>query len=219
MTAGPFRVGVWRRTGRPCEFIRMRSCASLLSCRRVRLCFRVLARIDHLPHSDRGMRDDQECIPLRELFSSYAFACKFDSGQVLLQEVEGNGKQDHIFHQKSDVSDHCGESARRCCPAIRHEGDDRDRRDEGSHRSEGPKTPSFLFQKPASNNAPNSHSEISRKYVEPLMPKTGCIQKMRDPWGKEWDETLHFIAKPFLIPEKEVDDHHRRADEVVVQVL
>ena len=44
-----------------------------------------------------------------------------------------------------------------------------------------PSMPNFLFQNPTNNNAPKSHSETPRKYVAPLMPNTGNIQKMRGP--------------------------------------
>jgi hypothetical protein len=41
-----------------------------------------------------------------------------------------------------------------------------------------------LFQNPASSNAPNSHAETPRRKVDPFIPKTEYIQKMRDPWVK-----------------------------------
>jgi hypothetical protein len=37
--------------------------------------------------------------------------------------------------------------------------------------------------------------------------------------GKEWDEALRLIVKPFLIAKEEIDDQHRRANEVVIQII
>src|SRR4029453_10522859 len=41
--------------------------------------------------------------------------------------------------------------------------------------------PSFLFQNPANNSAPNNHSETPKNQLAPRMPKTGYIQKISGP--------------------------------------
>jgi hypothetical protein len=37
--------------------------------------------------------------------------------------------------------------------------------------------------------------------------------------GKEWNETLGLVVKPLLIAKEEVDDHHRCANKVILEVL
>jgi hypothetical protein len=105
------------------------------------------------------MRGHKDCTPLRELFSSHGFVRNFDSGQILFEEVEGNGQQDHIFHEEGNVADHRRESASRLRPAIRMKGMIVTVVMKVTTDPRAPKTPSFLFQKPANNNAPKSHSE------------------------------------------------------------
>src|SRR3977135_2678096 len=36
--------------------------------------------------------------------------------------------------------------------------------------------------------------------------------------GEEWNQAPYFVIKPLLISEEEVEDHHRCANEVVVEV-
>src|SRR6185437_10854011 len=100
---------------------------------------------------------------------------------VLLQQVKRYSEQNHILHQKRNVPDHGGKSACRRRPAIRHDGMIVIVHKNVKTDPNAPSTPSFLFQNPANNNAPNSHSETPKKYVAPFTPKTGYIQKMRGP--------------------------------------
>jgi hypothetical protein len=37
--------------------------------------------------------------------------------------------------------------------------------------------------------------------------------------GKEWNEALRLIVKPLLIPEEEINDDHRCANQVVVEIV
>jgi hypothetical protein len=58
---------------------------------------------------------------------------------VLPQEVERDREQNDVLHQEGHVARHRGEASRGDIPALRHERNDGDRRDEGAGRAEGAK--------------------------------------------------------------------------------
>src|SRR5258708_2771478 len=58
---------------------------------------------------------------------------------VLPQEVERDGEQNDVLHQGGHGTPHRREASRGDVPASRHEGNDREGRDEGASRAEGAK--------------------------------------------------------------------------------
>src|SRR6266436_6120904 len=99
---------------------------------------------------------------------------------VLLQEIERDGEQHDVLHQERDVAGHCRKSGRGI-PAVRHEGDDRDGRDEGRGRAGGTENSEPLVQNPASSRAPNVHSETPRNQLAPWWPNTGYSHQISGP--------------------------------------
>lgn len=88
-----------------------------------------------------------------------------------------------------------------------------------THEPVAPRMPSFLFQKPRKISAPNNHSETPRNQLEPWRPKTGYIQEIKRPIANERYQRLRFVREPLLVSKREVDDHHRCADDMVIEVL
>ena len=61
------------------------------------------------------------------------------ANHVLPREIERDGEQNDVLHQEGDVARHRRKASRGNVPALRHEWNDGDRRDEGAGRTEGAK--------------------------------------------------------------------------------
>jgi hypothetical protein len=64
--------------------------------------------------------------------------------------------------------------------------------------------------------APKVHSEPPRNQQAPLTQKTGYIQEMSGPLLMYGMNGL--VLEPLLIAEEEEDEHHRTANQMVVEI-
>jgi hypothetical protein len=81
-----------------------------------------------------------------------------------------------------------------------------------------PSIPAFLFQNPQNKSPANSHSEPPKTHWLPGRRKPGTSRKKRAV-ADERDQRLRLVLEPLLVSEKQEDEHHRRADEVVVKII
>jgi hypothetical protein len=82
-------------------------------------------------------------------------AKKIRSHQVLFQEIEGHGEEDHILHQERGIECHCRKPARRLLPNVGEERNDGDGADE------------------CNRSARNSKEQTPRNQVAPWGPSRG----------------------------------------------
>ncbi len=76
------------------------------------------------------------------------------ANHVLPQEVERDGEQNDVLHQEGHVTRHRREASRGDVPALRHERNDGDRRDEGASRAEGAKSAEPLVREACEQQGP-----------------------------------------------------------------
>src|SRR5215471_16384721 len=88
-----------------------------------------------------------------------------------------------------------------------------------THEPKAPRTPNFLFQKPKNKSAPNNHSETPQKPAGSLNAENRVHPGDQRTIFEKRDQILGFVRKPFLVSKEEVDDDHRCANQVVVEIF
>src|SRR5262249_32774902 len=141
-----------------------------------------------------------------------------DASDVLLQQINRGGQKDNILHQERDVAGHRGKSGNRI-PAVRHERNDRDRGEESHGRTGGAKDAQPLVPEACEQQRTEGPLGDAQEPAGALQAKCGI--KPPDQWtvADERNESLRFVCPPFLVTEGQEDDHHRRADDVVIEIL
>jgi hypothetical protein len=82
-----------------------------------------------------------------------------------------------------------------------------------------PRMPNFLFQNPTNNSVPNVHSETPKDQVALRIPKERIKPEDERAIADIRDQPLDLVLEPFLIPKEEENDHHRRTDQVISEVV
>src|SRR6266436_6955559 len=116
---------------------------------------------------------------------------------VLLQEIERDGEQHDVLHQERDVAGHCRKSGRGI-PAVRHEGDDRDGRDEGRGRAGGTENSEPLVPEPCKQQGAERPFGDSEKPACTLMAEHGVQPPYQRTVADEGHEPLRLIWPPLL---------------------
>src|SRR5262249_35900496 len=138
---------------------------------------------------------------------SRSFLCKH-SNKILFDQVDRNSKQNHIFHQKSNIPDHCRKSSGRLGPAVRHKGNDRDSAQKGHDRSESPQNSQLLVPESSQQQCSDQPLRNAKEVGCAFHPEHRVHPEDERSMRKEWDQFLRLVIKPLLIPEEEVNDHH-----------
>src|SRR6266436_6845129 len=137
---------------------------------------------------------------------------------VLLQEIERDGEQHDVLHQERDVAGHRRKSGRGI-PTVRHEGDDRDGGDEGRGRTGSAENTEPLVPEAGEQERAECPFGNAEEPVGALMAEHGIEPPDQRTAADEWNEPLGLIGPPLLVTEEEKHDHHRGANDVVVEIF
>src|SRR5262249_46572153 len=146
-----------------------------------------------------------------------AFGGSVHPNQILLQQVNGCGEKDDILHEERNVSGHCRKPGSRI-PSIRHEGNDGDRGREREGRPDRAKYSQSLI--PEAQEQERTEQPF-RNTQEPSCPsdaKCGIEPENERSVADKGDQHLSFVLKPLLIAKGQEYQHHRRSDEMIVNV-
>src|SRR5262245_38292870 len=101
----------------------------------------------------------------------------------------------------------------------RHERNDCDRGEESHGRTGGAENAEPLVPEACEQQRTEGPLRDAEEPAGALQAKYGI--QPPDQWtvADERNESLRFVCPPFLIPEEQEDDHHGRADEVVIEIL
>ncbi len=142
-----------------------------------------------------------------------------DSDYVLFQQVERCGEKNQILHEKATRSVIAGNPLADTAQPSGISGMIVDVAMKLPHAPKAPRTPNFLFQESREQERPKqplrNAQEISgtanaENWVHPK--NQGAVADIRN-------QRLRLILKPLLISEKEEDDYHRGAKQMIVKVL
>ena len=90
-------------------------------------------RMDVTPDAKPATTNARTALDVYAIAASRNLRTLCNAGKILLQQIKRNGQQNDIFHQEGDIPDHRGKSSGRGRPAVGHEGNNRNRRNEGKH--------------------------------------------------------------------------------------
>ena len=172
--------------------------------------------------SGRGPRDQLAgtfCTRRRVIGWHARLHSRISPTNVLPQKIEREGRQNDVLHQEGPLpviagkppaatSQPSGMNGMIVTVAIKVPVEPR-----------APRTPIRLSQKPASNSEPKVHSETPRKWLAPAWPKTGYSHQINGPLLMNGTSLFELVGKPLLVAEEEEHDHHRGADDMVVEIV
>src|ERR1700737_3143027 len=141
------------------------------------------------------------------------------ANHVLPQKVERHAEQDDVLHQEGNVPRHRREAACGNIPALRHEGNDGDGRDEGAGRAKGAKNAEPLVPEAREQQTAEGPLGDAEEVAGTRVAEHGIEPPDQRSVADERDQSFKLIRKPLLIAEEEEHDHHRGPDDVVVEIL
>src|SRR5262249_23646730 len=104
-------------------------------------------------------------------------------------------------------------------PAIGHEGDDRDGSYHCEHATESAEHTGFLVPESPEQERGKHPFRSSEKPARSASPENRVQPENKRAVADEWDQRFRLVLEPFLVPEEHEDEHHRRTDQVVVEVV
>jgi hypothetical protein len=137
---------------------------------------------------------------------------------IALQQVVRSREQRDILDKERDVAGHCGKAAGNLIPSVRHERDDRNRRHEcraGCERPEDSRCPVPESPEQKHKNCPLHDAQ---EYAAATDAEDGIDPENKRTVADVGDQDLSFVLEPFLIPKQQEYDHHRRPNEMVVEI-
>src|SRR5580692_11343160 len=123
------------------------------------------------------------------------------ANHVLPQEIERGGEQNDVLQEEGHVARHRREASGGDVPALRHERNDGDGRDEGAGRAQGAKNAEPLVPEareqqrpegPLGNAEEVAGAGVAEYRIEP--PDQGSV-------ADERDQSFVLVRKPFLVTE------------------
>src|SRR5262245_50547830 len=137
--------------------------------------------------------------------------------QILLQQVNGCGEKDDILHEESNVSGHCRKPGSGI-PSIRHEGNDSDRAHEREGRPDRAKYSQSLIPEAQEQERTEQPIRNTQEPGGPSDAECGIEPENERSVADKGDQHLSLVFKPLLIAKGQEYEHHRRSDEMIVNV-
>src|SRR6266850_1289053 len=122
-------------------------------------------------------------------------------------------------HDERHVARHGRKPAGRRRPAVRHERDDRDGSEEGRAGTEGAENSQSLVpesQEQEQRERPLRHAEKPARAPD---AEDGVHPRNQRAVADIGNQHLCLVLEPLLVPEEQEENDHRRANQVVIEVL
>src|SRR5215469_5457000 len=132
--------------------------------------------------------------------------------------MEGCGKENQILHKESNVLGHGWKPSRRRSPAIRHEWNDGACCYKAEAGTEGPEDSQFFVPESSEQECAEYPFRNSQEPGRTADAENGVHPENQGAVADVRNQSLRFVLEPFLISKEEEDDHHRGADQVVIEV-
>src|SRR6185437_9690058 len=146
---------------------------------------------------------------------AFGAACTQD---VLLEQIDGSGKQHDVLDQKQEGQRCRRKAAGGNCPGFGEERNDRDGAHIGRARSEGAEDAELLVPEAEEHDEAEQPFDGPEKIGGAAYAECGIKPEDQRSVADEGDQRMGFIVEPFLATEDEEQDDHRRANEMIVKV-
>src|SRR5205807_648431 len=114
---------------------------------------------------------------------------------------------------------HRREASRGDVPALRHEWNDGDCRDEGAGRTERAEDAGPLVPEACEQQGPEGPLRDAEEVAGAGVAEYRIEPPDQRPVVDEGDQSFELVRKPLLVTEEEKHDHHRGPDDVVVEIF
>src|SRR5258706_1186720 len=138
----------------------------------------------------------------RSRFAGSVRSLQRQANQILPQEVEGHSEQNDVLHKEGNVARHRREASRGDVPALRHERNDRDGRDEGAGRTEGAKNAEPLVPEAREQQGPERPLRDAQEIAGAGMAEQRIQPPDQRPVADEGDQSFELVRKPLLVAEE-----------------
>src|SRR5262249_30313109 len=117
------------------------------------------------------------------------------SHHVLFQQVDRYGEQNHVLHQEGNVAGHRREAGSRV-PAVRHDRNDGDRRDERADGEDGPEAARLGIPEPPDQQRRGQPLRNPQEPAGPPDAENWVHPESQRPVADEGDQRLGLVLPP-----------------------
>src|SRR6516165_11718798 len=142
------------------------------------------------------------CQRLREPPPGWRASPLLEAGHILLEQIERHREQDHVLQQEGNVARRRRKSRHRI-PAVRHERDDRDCRDEGRGRAEGAEHTDPLVPEAGEQQRAEGPFRDTQEPAGTLVTEQRIEPPDQRAVADEGNEPLGLVGPPLLVTEEE----------------